>query len=54
MSDKDKRLCPADGAACTMTDEDKNGRGCWLCPKIQGLRETPYDKPKEGEKVGSE
>lgn len=28
--------CPDDGEVCTMTEEEKQGQGCWLCPKIQG------------------
>lgn len=28
--------CPDDGKVCTMTEEEKQGQGCWLCPKIQG------------------
>ena len=27
--------CPDDGEVCTMTEEEKQGQGCWLCPKIQ-------------------
>lgn len=48
MTDE-KVLCPDDGEICLMTEEEKKGMGCWLCPKIQNLRETPYDKErKEG------
>jgi predicted RNA-binding protein YlxR (DUF448 family) len=43
MTDE-KVLCPDDGEVCLMTEEEKKGMGCWLCPKIQNLRETPYDK----------
>lgn len=28
--------CPDDGENCMMTEEEKQGQGCWLCPKIQG------------------
>jgi hypothetical protein len=41
-----KPLCPDDGQACLLTEEERQN-GCWLCPKIQNLRETPYDKPKK-------
>lgn len=53
MSDKNKRLCPDDGSVCFMKEEDKHGKGCWLCPKIQNMRETPYDKLKDGVENGS-
>ena len=33
------KICPDDGTICTMKEDDKNNRGCWLCPKIQELRE---------------
>lgn len=48
MTDE-KVLCPDDGEVCLMTEEEKKGMGCWLCPKIQNLRDTPYDKPREEE-----
>ena len=47
MSDK-VLSCPDDGKVCEMKEVDKHGQGCWLCPKIQNLRDTPYDKTKGG------
>jgi predicted RNA-binding protein YlxR (DUF448 family) len=38
MTDE-KVLCPDDGEVCLMTEEEKKGMGCWLCPKIQNLRD---------------
>lgn len=43
---EDLRICPDDGKACIMTDEEKKGWGCWLCPKIQNLRDDPYDRKR--------
>jgi len=45
----EKIICPADSQVCDMKEEDKHGQGCWLCPKIQSLRDAPYDKPREEE-----
>jgi hypothetical protein len=47
MSDK-VLICPDDGKVCEMKEVDKHGQGRWLCPKIQNLRDTPYDKTKGG------
>ncbi len=30
-----KVICPEDGKICEMKEEDKQGQGCWFCPKIQ-------------------
>lgn len=45
----EKIICSADSQVCDMKEEDKHGQGCWLCPKIQSLRDAPYDKPREEE-----
>lgn len=44
-------MCPEDREICIMSEEEKQGMGCWLCPKIQDMRESPYDKEvnKDGE-----
>lgn len=41
------KICPDDGKLCVMKDEDKDNRGCWLCPKIQKLREGGKNDGKE-------
>ena len=33
-----------DGQICTMTEEEKKGQGCWLCPKIQGVWESKNER----------
>ena len=48
MSDK-VLICPDDGKVCEMKEVDKHGQGCRLCFKIQNLRNTSYDKPREEE-----
>ena len=45
----EKIICSADSQVCDMKEEDKHGQGCWLCFKIQNLRNTSYDKPREEE-----
>ena len=42
--------CPDDGEICTMTEEEKKGQGCWLCPKIQGaLEKAKNERDRKGE-----
>lgn len=42
--------CPDDGEVCMMTEEEKDGQGCWLCPKIQGaLEKAINERDRKGE-----
>ena len=43
----DKLICPDDKQECIYPKQQEEG--CWLCPKIQSLRDAPYDKPREEE-----
>jgi len=42
--------CPDDGQICMMTEEEKKGQGCWLCPKIQGALKQAKKKLAKGVK----
>jgi hypothetical protein len=45
-----KLICPEDGMKCILTEEQKDGKGCWNCPKIQGLLEKMKEVDEGGEK----
>jgi len=42
-------ICPDDGCVCNMSEEDKHGQGCWLCPKIQNMRKNDKEECNFGE-----
>lgn len=54
MSEGNVPLCPNDNKPCIMTEEDKCGMGCWLCPKIQDLRKKYNRKAEGGDEDGGE
>lgn len=46
----DVTICPEDGKVCEMRDEDKQGQGCWFCPKIRNILKAEVSESGEGDK----
>ena len=46
----EKIICPDDGMKCMLTEEQKDGKGCWNCPKIQEILSETKEVVNSGER----